>query len=67
MKTNQRRSFTDDYKRQAVDLVAGRLVMETSGNMALSRIAEAAAMGGNYISVGLLTHSARTLDRGLDF
>jgi nicotinate-nucleotide pyrophosphorylase (carboxylating) len=53
--------------RQAVDLVAGRLVMETSGNMALSRIAEAAAMGGNYISVGLLTHSARTLDRGLDF
>jgi nicotinate-nucleotide pyrophosphorylase len=41
--------------------------METSGNMALSRIAEAAAMGGNHISVGLLTHSAHTLDRGLDF
>lgn len=53
--------------RQAVDLVAGRLVTEASGNMALSRIAEVAATGVDYISVGALTHSARTLDLGLDF
>jgi nicotinate-nucleotide pyrophosphorylase (carboxylating) len=52
---------------QAVALVAGRLVTEASGNMALPRIAEVAATGVDYISVGALTHSARTLDLGLDF
>lgn len=53
--------------RQAVELVAGRMVTEASGNMALPRIAEVAATGVDYISVGALTHSARTLDLGLDF
>jgi len=53
--------------RQAVALVAGRLVTEASGNMALPRIAEVAATGVDYISCGALTHSARTLDLGLDF
>ena len=53
--------------RQAVELVAGRLVTEASGNMALPRIAEVAATGVDYISVGALTHSARVLDLGLDF
>lgn len=53
--------------QQAVALVAGRLITEASGNMALSRIAEVAATGVNYISAGALTHSARTLDLGLDF
>jgi nicotinate-nucleotide pyrophosphorylase (carboxylating) len=53
--------------RQAVELVAGRLVIEASGNMALPRIAEVAATGVDYISVGALTHSAKTLDLGLDF
>lgn len=53
--------------RQAVGLVDGRLTTEASGNMALSRIAEVAATGVDYISAGALTHSARTLDLGLDF
>jgi nicotinate-nucleotide pyrophosphorylase (carboxylating) len=53
--------------RQAVAMVAGRLVTEASGNMALPRIAEVAATGVDYISAGALTHSARTLDLGLDF
>lgn len=52
---------------EAVALTAGRLVLEASGNMRLSRIAEVAATGVDYISVGALTHSARTLDLGLDF
>ena len=52
--------------RQAVEMVAGRLVTEASGNMALPRIAEVAATGVDYISAGALTHSARTLDLGLD-
>lgn len=53
--------------REAVRLVAGRLVTEASGNMALPRIAEVAATGVDYISVGALTHSAPNLDLGLDF
>ena len=53
--------------RQAVDLAGGRVVLEASGNMRLDRVAEVAATGVDYISSGALTHSARTLDLGLDF
>ncbi|OWY16602.1 nicotinate-nucleotide diphosphorylase (carboxylating) [Thioclava sp. JM3] len=53
--------------RAAVALNAGRVVLEASGNMTLERIAEVAATGVDYISSGALTHSARTLDLGLDF
>jgi nicotinate-nucleotide pyrophosphorylase (carboxylating) len=52
---------------RAVQLVAGRLVTEASGNMSLPRIAGVAATGVNYISVGALTHSAPVLDLGLDY
>lgn len=53
--------------REAVAMVAGRVVLEASGNMRLDRIAEVAATGVDYISSGALTHSAQTLDLGLDF
>ncbi|WP_342633222.1 carboxylating nicotinate-nucleotide diphosphorylase [Notoacmeibacter marinus] len=52
---------------EAVRLVDGRIKTEASGNMRLERIAEVAATGVDYISVGALTHSVRTLDLGLDF
>jgi nicotinate-nucleotide pyrophosphorylase (carboxylating) len=52
---------------QAVQMVAGRMVTEASGNMALPRIAEVAATGVDFISAGALTHSAPVLDLGLDF
>lgn len=53
--------------RDAVAMTAGRVILEASGNMRLERIAEVAATGVGYISSGALTHSARTLDLGLDF
>ncbi|PHS19385.1 MAG: nicotinate-nucleotide diphosphorylase (carboxylating) [Blastopirellula sp.] len=53
--------------REAVAMVAGRVVLEASGNMRLERVAEVAATGVDYISSGALTHSAQTLDLGLDF
>ena len=56
-----------DQWTQAVDLAGGRVVLEASGNMRLDRVAEVAATGVDYISSGALTHSARTLDLGLDF
>ena len=57
---------TEDL-RAAVTRVAGQLVTEASGNMRRERIAEVAATGVDYISVGALTHSAPVLDLGLDF
>ena len=53
--------------RQAVEMTAGRVVLEASGNMTIDRLAKVAATGVNYISMGALTHSAKTLDLGLDF
>lgn len=53
--------------REAVVMAGGRILLEASGNMRLERIAEVAATGVDYISVGALTHSTRTLDLGLDF
>lgn len=60
-------NMDSDTLRAAVKMTQGRLVLEASGNMRLERIAEVAATGVDYISVGALTHSARTLDLGLDF
>jgi nicotinate-nucleotide pyrophosphorylase (carboxylating) len=53
--------------REAVAMANGQVVLEASGNMVLDRIAEVAATGVDYISSGALTHSAKTLDLGLDF
>ncbi len=52
---------------RAVEMVDRRMLTEASGNMRLERVAEVARTGVDYISVGALTHSARTLDLGLDF
>ncbi len=57
---------TPDLAR-AVEMVNGRLVTEASGNMRRERVAEVCATGVDYVSSGALTHSARTLDLGLDF
>jgi nicotinate-nucleotide pyrophosphorylase (carboxylating) len=55
-----------DDLRAAVTATAGRAKLEASGRMNLERAREAAACGVDAISVGALTHSAPTLDLGLD-
>jgi nicotinate-nucleotide pyrophosphorylase (carboxylating) len=52
--------------RAAVAAVAGRARLEASGRMNLERARAAAACGVDAISIGALTHSAPTLDLGLD-
>jgi len=47
---------------QAVEINAGRALLEASGNVTLSRLKEIAATGVDYISCGALTHSAKALD-----
>ncbi len=50
----------------AVKLVAGRAKTEASGGVRLASVAEIAATGVDYISVGALTHSARAMDFSLE-
>ncbi|RPD49391.1 carboxylating nicotinate-nucleotide diphosphorylase [Hymenobacter sediminis] len=51
--------------REAVALVAGRYPLEASGGITEETIADVAATGVDYISVGALTHSIRSLDMSL--
>lgn len=60
-------NMDNDMLSKAVKMVAGKIKTEASGNVTLERIASIAATGVDYISSGALTHSARTIDLGLDF
>lgn len=60
-------NMDNDMLREAVSMVSGRMKTEASGNVKLNRIASIATTGVDYISSGALTHSARTVDLGLDF
>jgi nicotinate-nucleotide pyrophosphorylase (carboxylating) len=55
-----------DTMRQAVKMVGGRLVTEASGGINYDTCAAIAETGVDYLSSGALTHSAQTLDIGLD-
>jgi nicotinate-nucleotide pyrophosphorylase (carboxylating) len=52
--------------RQAVARTAGRVTLEASGGVDLSTVRGIAETGVDVISVGALTHSAASLDIGLD-
>ena len=53
--------------RRAVEVAGGRVELEASGGITLESIREVAETGVDWISVGAVTHSARTLDVALDF
>jgi nicotinate-nucleotide pyrophosphorylase (carboxylating) len=55
-----------DQMREAVQITAGRVPLEASGNVSLETVAAIAATGVDYISVGALTHSVRALDISFD-
>ncbi|WP_018266103.1 carboxylating nicotinate-nucleotide diphosphorylase [Methylosinus sp. LW4] len=55
-----------DSLRAAVALIGGAMRAEASGGVTLETIAAIAETGVDLISVGALTHSAKTLDLGLD-
>lgn len=52
--------------RTAVRMAAGRVPLEVSGGVTLEQVAELAATGVDYISVGALTHSAPALDISME-
>jgi len=56
-----------DKMKEIIGWVAGRVPIEVSGGVDLDRVLEIAAAGPDYISVGALTHSFRSVDISLDF
>ena len=59
-------NFAPAELAEAVALIDGRAATEASGNVSLATVADLAATGVDVISVGKLTHSAGSLDLGLD-
>ncbi|MDR2285531.1 MAG: carboxylating nicotinate-nucleotide diphosphorylase [Sphingobacterium sp.] len=58
-------NFVPDDVRKAVELVNGRLITEASGGITLETIRSYAVTGVDFISVGALTHSVKSLDLSL--
>jgi nicotinate-nucleotide pyrophosphorylase (carboxylating) len=59
-------NFSIDELRHGVAIVAGRAIVEASGNVSLDTVKAIASTGVDVISAGALTHSVRSLDLGLD-
>jgi len=59
-------NMSHDDIRKAVQLAAGRVMVEVSGGISLENISEIARTGADLISVGALTHSARAVDLSLE-
>lgn len=59
-------NFTLDELREGVAMIAGRAIVEASGNVSLATVRAIAETGVDVISSGALTHSVRSLDLGLD-
>lgn len=58
-------NFDFDNLRQAVAMNKGRFITEASGGITIDNIREYADCGVDYISVGALTHSVKSLDLSL--
>ena len=56
-----------DAIRRAVQVAAGRVLLEASGGITAATVRAVAESGVDLISVGALTHSAPALDVALDF
>lgn len=60
-------NMTPALLREAVEITAGRAILEASGGVNLDTVRAIAESGVDLISVGALTHSATVLDIGLDY
>jgi len=52
--------------QEAVNVVAGRALLEASGGIKAANLIEIAQTGVDFISMGALTHSASSLDISFD-
>src|SRR5690554_80813 len=58
-------NFTVEDTRKAVEIVNGRVELESSGGITFETIRDYAVTGVDYVSVGALTHSVKSLDMSL--
>jgi nicotinate-nucleotide pyrophosphorylase (carboxylating) len=59
-------NMDDATLAEAVKIAAGRVKLEVSGNVTLERLPRLAQIGADYVSMGSLTHSARSMDLSLE-
>ncbi len=57
-------NMSNSQMQEAVEFIDGRAFVEASGNVNLERVKSIAETGVDFISVGVLTHSAIALDIG---
>jgi nicotinate-nucleotide pyrophosphorylase (carboxylating) len=55
-------NFTPEDTKKAVAMIAGRFETESSGGITIANIRDYAECGVDFISVGALTHSVKSLD-----
>jgi nicotinate-nucleotide pyrophosphorylase (carboxylating) len=55
-------NFTPENTRKAVEIIGGQYETESSGGITFATLKEYAECGVDYISVGALTHSVKSLD-----
>lgn len=60
-------NMSNDAMKECVELNQHKKKLEASGNMELRRVRSVALLGVDYISVGALTHSFKSLDISLKF
>jgi nicotinate-nucleotide pyrophosphorylase (carboxylating) len=58
-------NFSVEKCKEAVDFVAGKIPLEASGGITLDTIKNYAETGVDYVSVGSLTYSYKSLDISL--
>lgn len=66
LETGCTRILIDDFSledmRAAVDIAAGKIPLEVSGSVTIERLAEIAATGVDYVSIGALTKHVHAID-----
>jgi len=60
-------NFDDDRVKAAIATAGGAAILEASGGITLARVRTLGELGVDVISVGALTHSAPSVDLGLDW
>jgi nicotinate-nucleotide pyrophosphorylase (carboxylating) len=58
-------NFTPELIKQAVELINGTFETEASGGITIHTITDFAKAGVDFISIGALTHSAKSIDLSL--
>lgn len=56
-----------DKMREVLKMLKGKVLVEVSGNVNITRASKIADLGVDFISVGALTHSYKSLDISMEF